>query len=127
MFGAILDWRKGGHFSISPREDGVKQKQFYWPDTNVLLTRFLSADGVGEILDYMPIGIRREGCEGFHGIIRRVRVVRGSMKFSLECFPAFNYARDSHTVEAVEGGVKFHSERLQLALATPVQFWIGKD
>jgi len=120
VFGAILDWRKGGHFSISPCADEVNFKQLYWPDTNVLLTRFLSADGVGEILDYMPVGIRREGREGYHGIIRRVRVVRGSMKFSLECFPAFNYARDSHTVELVDGGVKFYSERLNLALSSSI-------
>ena len=59
MFASILDWRKGGHFSISPVDDAVNRKQLYWPDTNVLLTRFLSADGVAEVLDYMPVGVLR--------------------------------------------------------------------
>jgi GH15 family glucan-1,4-alpha-glucosidase len=121
VFAAILDWRKGGHFSISPlAAAGVRDKQLYWPDTNVLLTRFLSTDGVGEILDYMPVGVRRAGCEGFHGIIRRVRVVRGSMKFRMECFPAFNYARDPHEIELVDGGAKIYSEHLNLALAASI-------
>jgi len=43
----------------------VIYKQLYWPDTNVLLTRFLSPDGVGEIEDFMPVGraARVAGCE----------------------------------------------------------------
>ena len=30
-------------------------KQLYFPDTNVLITRFLDADGVCEVQDFMPI------------------------------------------------------------------------
>lgn len=117
VFGAILDEHKGGSFSIHPAiSDGVIYKQMYWPDTNVLITRFLSADGVGEIIDYMPIGAPREG-RGFHGLIRRVKVVRGCMTFRMECRPAFNYGRDAHTIEVVEGGAKFKSPAMSIALA----------
>jgi len=52
VFAALLDDEKGGSFSIRPLEDRVIYKQLYWPDTNVLLTRFLSPDGVGEIEDF---------------------------------------------------------------------------
>src|ERR1041385_5612744 len=51
VFGAILDDKKGGHFRISPVTTDITLKQLYWPDTNVLVTRFLSADGVGEVVD----------------------------------------------------------------------------
>jgi GH15 family glucan-1,4-alpha-glucosidase len=95
VFAAILDDKKGGHFKIAPTVKGITHKQFYWPETNVLITRFLSADGVGEITDYMPIA-RSEKGTGHHQVIRRVSVVRGSMAFRMECFPAFNYARDDH-------------------------------
>jgi GH15 family glucan-1,4-alpha-glucosidase len=44
VFASILDDRKGGRFKISPTVDGIRQKQFYLPETNVLVTRFLSAD-----------------------------------------------------------------------------------
>src|ERR1700687_3883010 len=68
----------------------------------------------------MPSGAARED-EGFHGLVRRVKVVRGSMNFRMECFPAFNYARDSHTVELCEAGAKFLSPNLNLALASDVE------
>ena len=97
VFAAILDERKGGYFRISPATpDGIVYKQIYWPETNVLVTRFLSEDGVAEIIDYMPVGAPRED-QGFHGLIRQVKVVRGRMTFRVECFPAFNYGRDPHT------------------------------
>ena len=116
VFAAILDDKKGGHFRISPATDDLSIKQLYWPDTNVLITRFFSGDGVGEIIDYMPIGERRSD-KGYHGLVRRVRVVRGSMKFHMECRPAFNYARDEHETYLVGGGAKFFSKNLSMALA----------
>jgi len=115
VFGGILDARKGGWFQICPTAAEITHKQLYWPDTNVLITRFLSSDGVGEIIDYMPV-IPQRG-HGYDGLIRRVKVVRGSMAFQVECRPAFNYALDRHQTELVEGGVKFHSPNLHLAMA----------
>ncbi len=117
IFAKILDDQKGGSFCISVvNNDDVAHKQLYWPDTNVLVTRFLSDAGVGEIIDFMPIDERRDG--GFHGLIRRVSVLRGAVKFRAECRPAFNYARDPHEVELVNGGARFRSAKLQLALAS---------
>jgi GH15 family glucan-1,4-alpha-glucosidase len=57
VFGAILDDKKGGRFQISADADGVRHKQFYWPSTNVLVTRFLLADGIAELEDFMPAGL----------------------------------------------------------------------
>ena len=58
---------------------------------NVLVTRFLHPDGIGEIEDYMPVGGTRRPPPD--QLVRRVRVVRGRMPFRLECRPAFDYAR----------------------------------
>src|SRR5262244_2921100 len=55
IFAAILDDKKGGRFRIAPTSKQLRHKQFYWPDTNILVTRFLHADGVAEIEDYMPV------------------------------------------------------------------------
>jgi GH15 family glucan-1,4-alpha-glucosidase len=119
VFGAILDDQKGGRFKIAPVDGDVACKQLYLPDSNVLLTRFLSADGVAHITDFMPVGIAR-GAPGFRSLIRRVTVARGTMKFCVECRPAFNYARDSHTTEISADGATFRSTSLSLALATTV-------
>ena len=119
VFAAILDDQRGGRFSICMDTADPNCKQLYWPDTNVLVTRFLSNDGVVEIVDYMPIGEPRAG-GGFHGLIRRVRAIRGEVRLRMLCEPAFNYARDSHTTELAEGGARFISANLTLGLASTV-------
>lgn len=119
IFAAILDADKGGHFQISPSLAEISRKQLYLPGTNVLVTRFLSENGVGEVVDYMPV-CPRESEAVRQSLIRNVKVVRGVMRFIMECFPAFNYARDDHETEIVEGGACFHSASLHLDLATQV-------
>src|SRR3954452_15311806 len=111
VFGAILDEHKGGYFRISPTAERVTKKQVYWPETNVLITRFLLADGVVEVVDYMPVGVKR-GAPGFRQLVRRVEAIRGSVPVRVECYPAFNYARDEHRVEIAKGGAVFHSPSL---------------
>ncbi len=119
VFAAILDDKKGGHFKIAPAQDGVTHKQMYWPGTNVLVTRFLSADGVGEVIDFMPVGVAEEH-HGHHKLVRRVNVVRGTMPFRVECYPAFNYALARHETVITANGAKFYSEEANLQLSTTV-------
>ena len=55
IFGALLDNEKGGFFSIAVKDDEVIHKQLYLPDTAVLLTRYLTNDGIAELTDFMPL------------------------------------------------------------------------
>ena len=115
LFGALLDERKGGHFSISPLWKEGTTRQMYLPDTNVLFTRFLSDDGVAEICDYMPAGKP----ELKHMLVRRVKTIRGAIKYRLHCAPQFNYGLSVHTTTARKEGVVFEAEdkeRLTLLL-----------
>jgi GH15 family glucan-1,4-alpha-glucosidase len=95
IFAALLDDKKGGRFSINPVFTEMKTKQLYLPDTNVLLTRFLSAEGVGEITDFMPVEELYSGKE----LIRRVTTVRGEVRYRMSCKPRFNYGRSPHSAE----------------------------
>ena len=122
VFGAILDNEKGGRFSIHPVLQECHNKQMYLPDTNVLLTRFLSTEGVAEITDYMPVA---ENCED-NSLVRRVSCVRGEIKFQLKCQPRFNYARSGHEVDQKENDVYFRSKEedgvvLKLKSSIPLQ------
>lgn len=117
VFCAILDDEKGGSFRIAPVDGNVTYKQFYWPDTNVLVTRFLAAHGAAELADFMPIGKDSDGVHK-HQLIRRLTVERGSIEFELQCKPAFNYARDEHKTKPINGGVMFYSDSMNLALTT---------
>ena len=106
VFAALLDKDKGGFFSIHPVLEDYRNKQMYLPDTNVLLTRFLSSEGVAEITDFMPVA---ENCED-NSLVRRVTCIRGEIKFQLKCCPRFNYARSEHDTEAKENVVTFRSK-----------------
>jgi GH15 family glucan-1,4-alpha-glucosidase len=115
VFAAILDKEKGGYYRISPLEEDWTSKQLYFPDTNVLITRFLTPGGVGELQGFMPIA--RTGAERHrHQLIRRVVGVRGAIRFRVDLQPRFNYARDSHETHEYEHGVVFESKTLCLAL-----------
>jgi GH15 family glucan-1,4-alpha-glucosidase len=117
VFATLLDDRKGGRFRIAPAGDQFRRKQFYWPDTAILVTRFLHDDGVGEIEDYMPVG----GAGAVPDqLIRRVRVVRGRLAFHLECHPAFDYARAAHECHLDAHGARFDGPGLTLGLAAPL-------
>jgi GH15 family glucan-1,4-alpha-glucosidase len=97
IFAALLDDKNGGYFQLSPHFNDMKTRQLYLPDTNVLLTRFLSAEGVGEITDFMPVEEQSDGNE----LIRRVTSIRGKVTFQMTCKPRFNYGRSKHTIERV--------------------------
>jgi len=117
VFGALLDDQKGGRFRIASVHEDARRKQFYWPETNVLVTRFLCSDGVGQIIDFMPVGDERRAAQA---LVRRVTAERGRMRFQVECTPAFNYGRDTHEASPQEHGVLFEAPALSLGLASTV-------
>lgn len=94
LFCRLLDHQNGGHFQIRPAGDINTTKQMYLPDTNVLVTRFHTPNGVLEIIDFMPLG---DAYDKNH-VVRMVKSVRGEIDVILECRCSFDYARaPSHT------------------------------
>lgn len=116
VFCSILDDEKGGRFSLKPTEY-ARSQQLYLPNTNVLLTRFLSPEGVVEVLDFMPVPEREDDR---HRLIRNVRCVRGEMTLDVDCSPAFDYARADHSVTSSRDGLMFEGAGLRLALSADV-------
>src|SRR5215218_965567 len=116
VFCSIRYDEKGGQFNLRPVEY-IHSHQLYLPDTNVLLTRFLSPEGVAEVMDFMPIEDEREA---HHDLVRDVRVIRGRMTIEVDCRPAFDYARQEHAIEFVKGGVIFRGASMALNLASEV-------
>src|SRR5262245_46558644 len=116
VFARLLDADHGGHFSIEPDLRGVRHKQMYLPDTNVLLTRFLADDGVAEISDFLPIFKVGEPSR----IARRVKAVRGTIHIRVRCSPRFDYARQLPTIVFGEKEARMQSpdERVVLRLVS---------
>jgi GH15 family glucan-1,4-alpha-glucosidase len=120
VFGAILDDGKGGGFQISPVAGHVKAKQFYWPATNILVTRFLHEDGIAELEDFMPVGLPADS-RWYHQLCRRIRCVRGTVRIRVVCRPAFDYGRQAHETFTSENGVAFKSAGCRLTLCSGVR------
>ncbi|MFD8782762.1 glycoside hydrolase family 15 protein [Kitasatospora sp. NPDC059599] len=116
VFASILDADKGGSFELTA-EVPARTRQFYFPDTNVLITRFYAADGVAEIQDFMPVvDESREASR--HRLIRRVVCVRGVLPFRARIAPRFAYGTEPHTVGMQANEAVFESPSLSLALTS---------
>ena len=120
IFGAILDRHRGGRYRIAPTLGIGTVKQLYFPDTNVLITRFLTPAGVAELEDFMPIGPRQR-------LIRRVLCVRGEMTFRVEVDPRFDYGREAGETVVHADGAVFRSPSLTLALSSAVDLRLGES
>ncbi|RAG85944.1 glycoside hydrolase family 15 protein [Streptacidiphilus pinicola] len=116
VFGAILDADRGGSFQLAA-DAPARTRQFYFPDTNVLITRFYGADGVAEIQDFMPV-LDESREAGRHRLIRRVVCVRGSLPFRARIAPRFGYGAEPHTVHAQAHEAVFASASLTLGLTS---------
>ena len=114
VFGALLDHEQGGHFRIRPSQGPFETKQLYFPDTAILITRFLTEAGVGEVVDFMPV--TGEDATKNHRIVRLLRCVRGRMEFDLDISPRFNYGREAHTLNVTADGAVFESNGSSLTL-----------
>jgi len=114
IFASLLDADKGGYFRMAPDRDDYVSKQLYFPDTAILITRFMTPDGVGEVHDFMPVAGSR--ATDRHRLVRQLRVVRGTMRFAVELQPRFNYGRTPHELEISEDGAVFRSDGQSLTV-----------
>ena len=116
VFARLLDHRRGGYFRIAPENEDCVVKQLYFPDTAVRITRFMSEDGVCELVDFMPVADDPKVATDRHRIVRMVRGIRGQMRLSFECAPRFDYALGKHSVDVSDHGTVMSDGQLRLTL-----------
>jgi GH15 family glucan-1,4-alpha-glucosidase len=114
VFASLLDADRGGFFQIRPDRDDYVSRQLYLPDTAILVTRFMTPDGVGEVHDFMPVA--EGGATDRHRLVRNIQVVRGTMRFKIEIQPRFDYGRATHKLELTDSGGVFQSDGLALTM-----------
>ncbi|MFF4623594.1 glycoside hydrolase family 15 protein [Nonomuraea jabiensis] len=119
VFGSILDAERGGCFELAADLD-MRTRQFYIPDTNVLVTRFFADEGMAEVQDFMPVVAEETHEADRHRLIRRLVCVRGSLPFRVLVAPRFDYAAQEHTVRMHDGRAIFESSGLSLTLTSTV-------
>jgi GH15 family glucan-1,4-alpha-glucosidase len=114
VFGGLLD-RRGGHFRVCTAADTYTTKQLYFPDTAILITRFMTEDGVGEVVDFMPLASSRKATDN-HRLVRMLRCVRGRIPFDVDIAPRFDYGRQQHKTHLTEHGAVFAGDDMTLTV-----------
>jgi GH15 family glucan-1,4-alpha-glucosidase len=114
VFGALLDDARGGRFRIRPSGTEYTAKQMYLPDTAILVTRFFTADGLGQVVDFMPPA--GATATDNHRLVRIVHCVRGRMTFEVDLAPRFDYGRQAHRTEVTPAGAVFSADGQSLTL-----------
>jgi hypothetical protein len=112
--GALLDDERGGRFRIHPAGTGYTSKQAYFPDTAVLVARFFTADGLGQVVDFMPPA--GNAATDHRQLVRIPQCVRGRISFTLELAPRLGYGRQPHRTEVTGNGAVFTSDGMRLVL-----------
>jgi GH15 family glucan-1,4-alpha-glucosidase len=115
LFGSLLDKDSGGEFRISPASGDYTSKQLYIPDTAVLITRFLTEAGVGEITDFM-VPLPGRPATRNHQLVRMVRCVRGTMDFDVLIQPRPGYGQTAFETRLTEHGVVFDDGDLPITM-----------
>ena len=123
VFASILDFEKGGHFSIRPSKKHTSEQQ-YVKYTNVLETKFKTRTGYMTVTDFMPIKhVGRPYENTFPTLIRQVKCTRGYIDIDVEFKPRFDYAQSDTKLEKKEECViaKNHKESLYLYSSVPLK------
>jgi GH15 family glucan-1,4-alpha-glucosidase len=102
VFATLLDPERGGHFSVAPEMAGGRTVQMYLPDTNILLTRWMSDAASIELTDLMPVDVA--GGDVSSRLIRRLRCTRGSATIRIRCAPRFEYGRRGYAASVTAAG-----------------------
>ncbi len=116
VFASLLDEERGGSFALCPDLANARTIQSYLPDSNVLLTRWLSAEGSAETMDAMVPALGEDG--GLPRLLRRVRATRGTVRVRLRCAPRFDYGREMPQPRRVDRGVMFETPTMRLRLTS---------
>ncbi len=107
LFCRLLDARRGGAFTVSP-EGPVESRQYYEPDTAVLVTEMRGATGLVRVTDALTLrqgaDLREDVTAGRCELARVVEAIRGSVRLRIEIEP-----RGGAWTEARGGGLSVHS------------------
>jgi GH15 family glucan-1,4-alpha-glucosidase len=128
VFGRILDADKGGHFSLDCLDGQTKYKQLYLPGTNILITRYLSEEGIAELTDFMPVV---DGEQDF-AVFRRLKGVYGHHRIRVNVRPRFGYGKRGCRVERNPDGKGYlirdpEGEQPTMLLLTEVEMEINDN
>ncbi|MCG2720717.1 MAG: glycoside hydrolase family 15 protein, partial [Thermodesulfovibrionales bacterium] len=106
VFGALLDDRKGGRFSVFPVDDWDSSAR-YLKNTNILRTSFRTRTGIMHLTDFMPVPLIEEDDMDaeHHELYRLIEIEKGTVDVRMIFEPRFDYAREIPSFDIGKRGV----------------------
>src|SRR5262250_1206523 len=106
IFCRILDARRGGAFTIAP-EGMIESRQYYEPDTAVLVTEMRGPTGLLRVTDALTLrqgaDLTEDAAAGRCELVRKVEAVQGSVRVRIEVEP-----RGEAQIGARSGGLSIY-------------------
>lgn len=107
LFCRLLDAKRGGAFTIAP-EEIVESRQYYEPDTAVLVTEMRCRTGLVKLTDALTLrqgaNLTEDAPAGRCELVRAVEVLQGSVSLRIEIEP-----RGGAKAEVKSGGLLINS------------------
>ncbi|MDP5170967.1 MAG: glycoside hydrolase family 15 protein [Bacteroidia bacterium] len=120
LFGSMVDPEKGGEFSIKPASENYTTKQYYIPNTNILVTEFHCQDGSYKVVDFAP---RFNQFERYYKplfLARRVVPIEGTPKVRVVCRPKGDYGKIEPSLLYGSSHIRYTGLEQQVRLTTNV-------
>jgi GH15 family glucan-1,4-alpha-glucosidase len=118
VFAGLLD-PGAGSWRLGPAGRASTTHQFYFPDSGILVTRFLTEEGVIEVHDFMPV-LRAHDPDHRQRLVRRVTCVRGRAEVATTLSARPRYGAEHPATEATEHGVLITGTEVRLGLSATV-------
>lgn len=119
VFASILD-PDAGSWRIGPDDPDARSQQYYHPETNILVTRFMTEEGVVEVQDFMPV-LRAHDPDHRQRLVRRVVGLRGSVDLTMAMAPRPDYGVTEPDLSRDGDVVRFADGDVHLALSSTVE------
>lgn len=124
VFCSLLDRERGGHFTVAP-EGVTHSRQYYLPDSAVLVTEMRSETGLVRVTDALTVQSGADLSEGVsvarNELLRSIEVIEGSVRLGIDLCP-----RGEFRTEVQGGGLAIHIEgrddlELHLTSSAPLE------
>ncbi|RLV49770.1 glycoside hydrolase family 15 protein [Nocardioides mangrovicus] len=126
VFASLLDADRGGSWSLASTDPDSRTLQYYFPESNILVTRFLNDEGVVEVHDFMPV-LKAHDEEHRQRLVRRVSVVRGRASVAMRMAARPDYGRVSPDLTRTDVGIRLADGEVALGLSATVDLDIDGD
>jgi len=117
VFASLLDENSGGSFTIGSA-DGKPGTLRYLPNTNVLETRFDSANGSFRTLDFAPRFVQFDRSFRPTKLVRIVEPLSGTPRIRVCCDPVLGWSKEHPRRELGSHHISFHGYAEELRLTT---------